>query len=380
METSLLSVIRSFLPYFFGIMVISVQAGELPFCAETLNKVDFPVIYRPEYNVSFGPLDYLHAFDGSKYGHVADKIAAYIKMPISDCCSGTKNKNVHRYSGHDWNRLFNYTFYKPEEVSYQDLRLIHTEQYLNSDLKDSSIVARIVEITALSWLPNSFLQSRILKPMRYATGGTILGAKLALRYGKAINLAGGYHHAKPTKGEGFCVYADIPIAIQVLWKENPNLKVMVIDLDAHQGNGVAESLKDELSSPNPRLALFDVYNSARYPGPWDGTRKYISYNHPASEGIGDQEYRCIVESCLPAALDAFKPGLIIYNAGTDIFAGDTVGGMNVSKDGIIARDQFVFEQAKSRSTPILMVLSGGYTQKSADIIADSIINLTSLYK
>lgn len=210
-------------------------------------------------------------------------------------------------------------------MSDQDLKLVHTEKYLNSDLKDSRIVAGIVETPALGWLPNSFLQSRILKPMRYATGGTILGAKLALQYGKAINLSGGYHHAKPTQGEGFCVYADIPIAIQVLWKENPELKVMVIDLDAHQGNGVAQSLKDELSNLNPRVALFDVYNGTRYPGPWDGTRKYISYNNPVSEAIGDQEYRCIVESYLPVALDAFKPDLIIYNAGTDIFAGDTVG-------------------------------------------------------
>lgn len=342
------SIKHRFLFYILGI--IPLLTGTQP--VNTAEGVQIPIIYRPEYNISFGPLDYLHPFDGSKYGRVFKRITPYIHPSF---------------------------MYTAEPVTDEQLRLIHTDAYLNS-LKSSTVIARIIEIYVLKILPNSLLQRLILKPMRYATGGTILGAQLALKHGKAINLGGGYHHAKPTKGEGFCVYADIPIAIKILWKENPNLKVMVVDLDAHQGNGVAESLKDELVKPNARVAIFDMYNCLRYPGPLDGTREYITYNNPVSEGVTEETYTSILESQLPAALDDFKPDLIIYNAGTDILAGDKIGGMLVSPQGIVHRDQFVFKQAQLKQIPILMVLSGGYTKQSADVIATSIINVTNLYK
>lgn len=314
-----------------------------------VKQVALPVVFHPVYDVDFGFLNpiigALHSFDGCKYGRVMKSIAPYIK---------DEYKHV------------------PSEVTEEQLRLVHTAEYLQT-LHDSKQVAQILEV------PNIVdLRSWVLKPMRYATGGTILTVKLALKYGKAINLSGGYHHAKPNNGEGFCVYADIPIAIHSLWKENPSLKVMVIDLDAHQGNGVAESLKHELRKADSRVALFDMYNAQRYPGPYDGTRAYIRYNNPLSNGTDDQLYLDRLITQLPLALDEFKPDLIIYNAGTDILEGDKLGGLSVSAAGIVERDQFVFEQAQSNKIPIAMVLSGGYTRQSADIIAKSIINLTKL--
>lgn len=338
------------LSIFFGVICSAVPTPKVfKKFASPVKQADFPIVFHPNYDVDFGWLNPIvrvfHSFDGCKYSRV---------MKLIDPCITNKAKHV------------------PDEVTEAQLRLVHSPEYLQT-LHDSKQVAQILEV------PNVVdLRSRVLKPMRYATGGTILAAQLALKQGKAINLSGGYHHAKPNKGEGFCVYADIPIAIRSLWKENPSLKVMVIDLDAHQGNGVAESLKHELQKADSRVALFDMYNAQRYPGPYDGTRAYIRYNNPLSNGTDDQLYLDRLKTQLPLALDEFKPNLIIYNAGTDILDGDKLGELSVSATGIVDRDQFVFEQARSKKTPIAMVLSGGYTRQSADIIAKSIINLTML--
>lgn len=319
-----------------------------------VKQVRLPVVFRPEYDVSFGLLNplvsKLHSFDGCKYGRVMKLIDPYIAPEAK---------------------------YEPKEVTQEQLTLVHSPAYLDS-LSDCQKVAQILEVPqAVGHLID--LRSRVLQPMRYATGGTILATQLALKHGRAINLSGGYHHAKPSKGEGFCVYADIPVAIHLLWKERPDLKVMVVDLDAHQGNGVAQSLRHEIvEGSRSRVALFDMYNGQRYPGPDDGTRDYITYNNPLPNGTADEAYLAVLKTKLPKALDEFKPDLIIYNAGTDILEGDKLGGLSVSAAGILERDKAVFKEAQARKIPLAMVLSGGYTAQSAQVTAESIINLTQL--
>ena len=226
-----------------------------------------------------------------------------------------------------------------------------------------------LQMNLLKYLPASTLHNRILKPMRYATSGTILGAELALKKGWAINLSGGYHHAKSDHGEGFCFFADIPLAVYNLWERKKNLKVLIIDLDAHQGNGFETIFGDD-----NRIFILDVYNEDIYPGD-SNAKKYIDFNIPISSNTGDKQYLKILNKKIPESIDKSKPGLIIYNAGTDILAGDTLGRLNISEQGIIQRDEIVFKNAINRKIPILMVLSGGYTKKSGYITGKSIENI-----
>ena len=218
-------------------------------------------------------------------------------------------------------------------------------------------------------VPNPILQKQLLVPKKYATGGTILGCELALEQGWAINLSGGYHHAKADSGGGFCFFADVPIAVKKLWEEKPDLSVMIVDLDAHQGNGNAAIFGDD-----PRVSIFDVFNGHIYPGDYVAAQ-YVEYNHPVKMYIGDGEYLGLLKMELPAAIDESAPGLVIYNAGTDILKGDMLGGMSITAEGIVKRDEIVFRCAVERKIPILMLLSGGYTRRSAKIIGRSIENI-----
>jgi histone deacetylase 11 len=302
-----------------------------------------PIVYSSRYNITLLGIERLHPFDSAKYG----KVFSFLRQNgILD------GRNHHR----------------PRPVTRQTLLEVHTPEYLDH-LRSSRAVARIAEVSPLRFLPNFLLQWRFLKPMRFATGGTILAAGLAREHGWAINLSGGYHHAKSDFSSGFCFYADISLAAYHHLAQFPDHKVMVVDLDAHQGNGFESIHRDD-----PRLPAFDMYNGGIYPFDLPA-RKFITYNHPLPSGISDVAYLSLLQKELPLALDREKPDMIIYNAGTDIYEKDRLGAMQVSAAGILVRDETVFREAKNRGIPVLMVLSGGYTPESAGIIGSSIRNL-----
>lgn len=323
--------------------------------ARTHNLTDpakLSFVFHPRYDISFFGIEKLHPFDSKKYGKVFAQ--------IQESCN-----------------LVPEQFYTPSLVSDDDLRLVHTQPYLDS-LNSSSTVMKITEVPALALLPNIFLRWKLLTPMKYATGGTILGAQLALERGWSINLGGGYHHAKSCEGGGFCVYADIPIAIHKLWQRHPALKVLIIDLDAHQGNGHEGIFLEDLRL-NKQVFIFDVYNGSIYPHD-KKAQKAIRFKYAVKPGIKDEQYLGLLNSELPHALETLieegnKPDLIIYNAGTDIFEKDPLGHMRITELGIIERDQIVFEHARRHTIPVEMVFSGGYTADTARIISNSIKNL-----
>ncbi len=302
-----------------------------------------PIIFRIEYDISFFGVENLHPFESKKYGKVFDYVTRTLNIKREQC-------------------------YTPDRVTDDELLDIHTKAYLDS-LNNSATIALIAEIPILQFLPNFLLRWCLLDPMRYATGGTLMGAELALEHGFAINLSGGYHHAKSDQGGGFCFYADIPLAISNLRKRKPNLSVMIIDLDAHQGNG-----HESICADDPNTYIYDVYNKNVYPHD-EEAKKHITFDHPVRSGISDDEYLSLLESSLPDAIKKTKPDLIIYNAGTDVYEDDQLGRMNITKKGIIKRDELVFQIAENNSIPILMVLSGGYTKESPEIIGKSVVNI-----
>lgn len=306
----------------------------------TSSAKQLPIVFHKNYDISFFGIEKLHPFDTGKYG----KIAKYLQ----------KHCNI--------------SFYEPLQISDHELQKVHTKEYLAS-LHQSCAIARISEVFPLQYVPNFLLQRYLLNAMRYATHGTTVGANLALQHGWAINLSGGYHHAKSDCGGGFCFFADIPLAIKNVREQYPDLKILVVDLDAHQGNGIETALKDD-----PQSFVFDVYVERNYPYDTQA-RKHITFNYPIPAGMNDRQYHELIRSTLPKAIEQVKPHLIIYNAGTDVFEKDPLGRTALSKEGIMQRDAFVFSQAKQNNIPILMVLSGGYTQESADITAHSIENI-----
>jgi histone deacetylase 11 len=310
---------------------------------KNLSGDSLPIIYSPRYNISILGMENFHPFDSKKYAKVYKGLRA--DRQLCRC-----------------------QFYEPLEVPDEHLLSVHTPRYLES-LKKSRVIAEIVEIPPFRLLPNALLRHCVLGPMRAAAGGTILGVRLALRYGWAINLSGGYHHAKSDRGEGFCVYADVPIALHSLWKEMPDLKVLIVDLDAHQGNGNSTILGSD-----PRVGILDMFNDYIFPND-NEAETFLKYCVPLSRRANTAQYLDSLKKWLPSAIENHQPDLIIYNAGTDIYLEDPMGNLSITEQGIIDRDEYVFSQARSNSIPILMVLSGGYHKKSGYIIAKSIRNL-----
>ncbi|KAI0236167.1 Histone deacetylase 11 [Lamellibrachia satsuma] len=266
----------------------------------------------------------------------------------------------------------NSTIIHPIEVQLVDLLRVHTQSYID-DLKKSITVARITQVPHVAHLPKCIVQSQVLRPLRFQTGGTVLAAKLALERGWAINLGGGFHHCSATQGGGFCVYADITIAIRLLFDNMIAIKrVMIIDLDAHQGNGYERDFMAD-----DRVYILDMFNHEIYPND-EYAKGSIRRKVQLNSDVGDSEYLSLVRKHVEAALNEFPPDLIIYNAGTDVLEGDMLGHLSLSTQGVIERDQIVFQKARTRDIPIMMLTSGGYQRSTARVIANSILNLHSL--
>jgi histone deacetylase 11 len=296
-----------------------------------------PVIYHPCYNITAFGLERLHPFDGRKYRRIHDAlIERGLRRPDD--------------------------FVRPNKVSRQELLEVHVPEYLRS-LRSSETLARILELPVVRRLPGSVIDWRILWPMQYAVGGTILASRLALEQGVAINLGGGFHHAAAGWGGGFCVYADIPLAAKILHDEGRARNVLVVDLDAHQGNGTAAVFQDW-----PWAAIFDLYQRDIFPA----RKELEDYPMPVGPGLTGGEYLEIVQEKLPAALDSLRPDLLIYNAGSDPFIEDPLAQFRLTAGDLAERDLMVVTMARERGIPVAMVLSGGYSAASWSIHADSI--------
>ena len=210
--------------------------------------------------------------------------------------------------------------------------------------------------------------------MRWATMGTILAARCAVKKGFTVNLGGGYHHAKPAGGEGFCIYADIALAVKRLREEgqlSKDQRVAYVDLDAHQGNGVCHCFSDDRN-----FFIFDMYNRDIYPCYDRQARERIDCNLPLPSRCTGIEYLRTVRSQLSPFLDSISRGapigLVIYNAGTDVYEADALGGLSLSFNDVLERDYYVVEECRRRAWPVLMLLSGGYSAMSYSLVAESV--------
>ncbi|XP_060838041.1 histone deacetylase 11 isoform X2 [Rhopalosiphum padi] len=306
-------------------------------------KECWPIVYRKEYNVTFFGLENLHPFDSKKWAHI---------YKILKNTLGLNQSNI----------------YVPDEITEDELLTIHSGKYLKS-LKWSYVAARISEIPVIVLFPNFLVQRQYLRPLRFQVGGTRLAGKIARKEGVAINLGGGFHHCSKDRGGGFCPYADISLVVNDALQENDYKLVMIIDLDAHQGNGYE---RDFIG--NSKVFIIDVFNKNIYPKD-TYAETAISKAVKLDYFVQDYEYLTTVESALIESLIKVKPDFIIYNAGTDILKGDKLGLLSITPEGIIQRDEMVFKLAQQNNIPLVMLTSGGYRKSTANIIAASLQNL-----
>lgn len=306
------------------------------------------LVFSEHYDIRLFGMEKLHPFDSCKYGRVWEELKSIFG-----------------------NQLEGITHSVDREVSREELLLVHTHDYLH-ELESSLYIARALELPFVSAIPAMVLDSKILKSMRYAVRGTILATQEALIHGIGVNLAGGYHHASRGRGEGFCIYADIPIAIAELQRTNllsPEDKILILDLDAHQGNGIERICKQ---SAFQNVFIFDVYNEDIYPGDIEA-KKRINFNFPIQTNTADGVYTGIVMEYLPRVLKELgNVKLVFYNAGTDIFEHDPLGQLKVTENGVLSRDTFVFNTLMTANLPFIMTLSGGYTKQSYHLVSRSL--------
>ena len=246
---------------------------------------------------------------------------------------------------------------KPYMVSYEDISLVHTKSYVNQ-IKDPLNVARILNLGHVSpW------DSYVLEYFRVVTGGTVLAAAYALHSGGIVfNLGGGFHHARPDKGAGFCLINDIAIAIQKMRKKGKAQKFVIIDLDYHQGDGNLVTFKEDA----------DVYTFSIHASSWETTDKEHNFDGLISSEFSWQQYKDLLENSLTNLCKEFKPDLVFYIAGSDPYEKDTLCDMKLSRDEMFERNMYIFSKINSLKIPFVITAGGGYGPDSWEIYYDFI--------
>lgn len=315
------------------------------------------LVYTRRYNIGFLGLERLHPFDSRKYGRAWRAVG----------------REVRRLRDRAWAGV-------PRPAAAADLAAVHDPAYLDR-FRDPRELAVALELPFVRRLPGWAVRWAVLRPMRWAVAGSLVAARAALTTGLAVNLSGGYHHAKPDRGEGFCVFNDVAYLVHGLRAEGrlaADDRVVYVDLDAHQGNGVCHHFRDDR-----RVFVYDAFNPRIYPAFDTDARDRVDCPIPLPAGCTGAEYLRLLELTLPGFLDSVgrngRVGLAVYNAGTDVFAGDALGGLNLSAADVLARDLYVVEQLRARNLPVVMLLSGGYSRESYRLVADTVIELLRQY-
>lgn len=308
------------------------------------------IVYSTHYNMGLFGLEKLHPFDTKKFA----RAWSLLQLELGSNLAGW-HVEVDR------------------PITDEELLAVHSADHLLR-MRDPHALAKAFEVPAVSLLPLSLIDSGFLIPMRWATRGSLIAARQALCHGLSINLGGGFHHAKPDRAEGFCLFSDIALIVAQLRADGSiqeESRIAYVDLDAHQGNGVCHQFLQDA-----RTFIFDVYNEDIYPTSDQVARDRIDCKVPVPIGCEGDYYLGQLKSRLPVFLDSItrsgNVALAIYTAGTDVFAGDDLGLMALSAADVLERDQFVVDQLRQRQLPTVMLLGGGYTSESHRLVAKSI--------
>ena len=241
----------------------------------------------------------------------------------------------------------------PDGADDDMIRLVHTAEYVrrfSTGAMDAAEVRRL----GFPWSP------ALVERSRRAVGGTLAAARHAMREGIAMNLAGGTHHAFADRGEGFCVFNDVAIAIRVMQREGLVRRAAVIDLDVHQGNGTHAIFAGDDS----------VYTFSMH-----GGRNYPFHKIPGTldveleDGTNDDEYLARLIAALPGVLSDAAPDVVFFIAGADPHEGDLLGRLDLTFDGLARRDAYVMERCREVGLPVVVTIGGGYGARIEDSVA-----------
>ena len=243
-------------------------------------------------------------------------------------------------------------FFAPKRLTEAEILTTHTEEYWYK-LKTQTLTRKEAR-------PIGFEMTEALVDRgRHIAHATYECALYAQQYGVAMNVAGGTHHAFAGHGEGFCVFNDVCIASNLLLNRGQASKILVVDLDVHQGNGNASIMADE-----PRVFIFSMHGAKNYP-----FRKQISdLDIELDNDTGDEEYLRVLKDTLPRLLDEVAPDMIFYQSAVDVLATDKLGKLALTQAGCEARDEYVLQQAKDADIPVAIVMGGGYSEDIEDVV------------
>lgn len=278
--------------------------------------MDLPLVYHPNY---VAPLPPEHRFPMGKFRRLYETlIADGVAHPAQ--------------------------FHQPELPPLASIELVHTPEYVR-DYCEGTLDSKAQRRIGLPWSPELVERTCI------AVGGSILTAELALEQGLACNTAGGTHHAFPNYGSGFCIFNDIAIAACVLLAQKRVDKILIVDLDVHQGDGTALIFQDE-----PRVFTFSMHCEVNFPG----TKQQSDLDVPLPEGMEDDAYLQTLAAYLPDLLAEVRPDLVFYDAGVDVHLGDRLGKLALSDWGLFCREMQVLSTCWQQGYPVACVIGGGY--------------------
>ena len=241
---------------------------------------------------------------------------------------------------------------EPRAAAEDDIALVHSREYIHK-LQAGKLT--YLEILRLE-IPYS---PELVRAVWLAAGGSILAGRLALEDGIAANIGGGFHHAYPDHGEGFCVLNDFAIGIRRLQKDKAIERAMTVDCDVHHGNGTAAIFAGDSS-----VCTLSIHQVNNYPYPKPPSTLDINLR----DGVEDAEYLDELEKGLDNALSGFQPDLIYYVAGADPYRDDQLGGLKLSIAGLEKRDRLVYSKARAKNIPVAVTLAGGYARRVEDTI------------
>ena len=309
----------------------------------------FKLIYSEDYYLPIGQ----HVFPAEKYRRVHRRL---IEAGLADPSD----------------------FITPQPASDQDILLVHTPGYVNK-LKTGTLSAREEMQLEVPFSPE------LVRAFWLAAGGSILAAEHALKDGVAVNIGGGFHHAFPDHGEGFCMIHDVAVAIRRMQRDRTIHTAMTVDCDVHHGNGTAAIFAGTrtVSEPLPSSGPSTLSRPALMRGAHAGDvftisihqeNNYPAWKPPSSidvdlpDGITDDDYLAWLDNALSSGLRQFTPDMICYIAGADPYREDQLGGLGLTIEGLKRRDELVFRVARTRAIPVMVTYAGGYAQRVEDTV------------
>ncbi len=312
----------------------------------------FKLVYSDDYYLPIGA----HVFPSEKYRRIRNRLLESGVAELSD-------------------------FVTPQPASDQDVLLVHTPQYVHK-LKTGTLSAREELEMEIPYSPE------LVRAFWLAAGGSILAADYALKDRVAFNIGGGFHHAFPDHGEGFCMIHDVAIAIRRMQRDQKVTRAMTVDCDVHQGNGTAvifagmrapgrplPSTSAPTLNPSGPAKIRNAHAGDVFTISLHQENNYPEWKPPSSidvdlpDGIGDNDYLAWLDNALSSGLRQFEPELICYVAGADPYREDQLGGLSLTIEGLKRRDELVVRVARARDIPLMVTFAGGYALRVEDTVS-----------